>query len=81
MSLLLVGIPVLSMAGFVLVVLGTIKKKGSWGINLGRRICPGCGGALPAIRKPANLSQAMWGGSTCLKCGVESDKWGNRVNG
>ena len=48
---------------------------------LGRRelTCPGCGSHMPRIRKPKNMRQAMWGGSTCAHCGTEMDKVGTAI--
>ncbi|HLW68320.1 MAG TPA: hypothetical protein VKS79_23590 [Gemmataceae bacterium] len=40
--------------------------------------CPNCGQPAPAVRKPANFQQALWGGNTCKECGCEYDKWGRR---
>jgi hypothetical protein len=37
---------------------------------------PRCGTVLPAIRRPANVRQFMWGGWTCKQCSAEFDKWG-----
>lgn len=58
------------------------RARGSrWGVNAdallpGRDLrCPHCGHALPRLRKPANLRQALWGGGTCRHCGREYDKW------
>lgn len=38
--------------------------------------CPACGEPCPRFRKPANRRQAMWGGWTCRKCGLELDRQG-----
>jgi predicted RNA-binding Zn-ribbon protein involved in translation (DUF1610 family) len=65
--------------GFILVVAGSIKRQGIWGINFKESKCPNCGQSLPFFRKPANRRQALYGGSTCQHCGIESDKWGNQV--
>lgn len=67
---------------FGLVVRDTIRKRGRWGVNvkgLAGMECPACGEELPAIRKPKNLNQTLWGGCTCPKCGCEIDKWGKKV--
>ena len=70
---------IIALAGFavaiVLIVRGSVRKN-HWGLNLSRIVCPACGAQAPAIRKPASLKQAMWGGWTCSKCGQEVDKWG-----
>jgi hypothetical protein len=42
--------------------------------------CPNCGEPAPAIRKPRNRRQRLWGGATCEECGVEYDKWGRPVD-
>lgn len=80
---------VVAAAGFVvfaasvaissLVVRDTIRGRGRWGVNLKRVVCPECGEPAPAIRKPQNLRQALWGGCTCSVCGTEYDKWGHPV--
>jgi hypothetical protein len=64
--------------GMFLVLYGTVAKN-RWGINLEPVSCPRCGTILPKLREPGSLRQAMWGGSTCPKCGVEVDKWGRKV--
>ena len=62
--------------GMLLVVYGTVVKN-RWGVNLEPAPqCPSCHAPKPLIRKPANFSQALWGGSTCKVCGLETDKWG-----
>lgn len=43
------------------------------------RACPQCAARLPKFRKPANRSQAMWGGTTCPACGCESDRKGKKI--
>lgn len=73
---LILVIPLAAVLGIVLLVKGT-KEKSQFGINFTPpSACPKCGEPLPAIRAPTNLRQAMWGGWTCAKCGVELDKWG-----
>lgn len=62
------------------VVLVVVLARGSaektkFGVNLAMPVCPVCGEALPALRKPANARQGLWGGCTCAKCGAELDKW------
>ena len=37
--------------------------------------CPNCSARVPAVRRPKNLRQALWGGFTCSNCGKEYDKW------
>jgi hypothetical protein len=41
--------------------------------------CPGCGAALPKVRLPWSLRQALRGGHTCPACGCEIDAWGHRI--
>ena len=43
------------------------------------RKCPRCAAPLPKLRKPANKSQAMWGGTTCPACGCECDRKGKKI--
>lgn len=69
---------VLVAAGLGLVVLGTIRRAGRWGINLRRVTCPRCAQPVSAIRAPKTLSQGMWGGATC-RCGCVMDKWGREL--
>ena len=64
----------------LLVLMGSIRQKGRWGINLNPTLCcPKCGEDLKMIRKPTSFRQAAWGGNTCPKCGCEIDKWGIEV--
>ena len=64
--------------GLVLVAAGTVRKN-RWGINLDPTPCPSCNALIPQVRTPRSLKQALWGGSTCQRCGTESDKWGRRI--
>ena len=41
--------------------------------------CGGCGAALPAVRVPRGLRQALWGGWCCPGCGLEVDRRGQPV--
>lgn len=65
--------------GFAIIVVGTINRKGKMGINTSKVSCPKCGNPMPAIRTPKNIRQFLWGGSTCVTCGCETDKWGKVV--
>jgi hypothetical protein len=65
--------------GAVLVIRDTVRKRGRWGINLRPVRCPECDEPAPAIRRPKNRRQALWGGCTCEQCGTEYDKWGRPV--
>ncbi len=49
-------------AAFVMVFLVFVRKPAK---------CEKCGAEQPKFRKPANASQAMWGGYTCAGCGSE----------
>jgi predicted RNA-binding Zn-ribbon protein involved in translation (DUF1610 family) len=69
---------ILLAVGAVLVLVGTVVKN-RWGINVEPLRCPNCGDLLGRVRIPKNLSQTLWGGNTCDKCGVEVDKWGRPV--
>ena len=53
------------------------KTKGRWGIGSLSPACPRCGTSMPAIRRPASIAEAMWGGWTCPKCGCKVDKFGH----
>lgn len=67
----------------VLVAVWLLQSK-NWKIGDGLKIglnlssdlkCPACGDPFPALRRPKNFRQVMWGGWTCEKCGSEFDKW------
>jgi hypothetical protein len=49
------------------------------GLAMPRRKCPDCGDLFPRLRKPANRRQALWGGSTCARCGCEVDRRGRKI--
>jgi hypothetical protein len=66
--------------GLVLVIRDTLRRRGNWGINIKQVYCPLCGQPAPAARVPKNWRQALWGGYTCAKCGLEYDKWGRAVD-
>lgn len=69
--------------GIVLLFLLSLIKKDSkyskFGINLSRVYCPNCNKKQPIVRKPANERQALYGGYTCKKCGIEMDKYGTEI--
>ena len=44
-----------------------------------RRKCPECGAYLPKFRKPQSKEQALRGGTTCLNCGCEVDRKGEKL--
>jgi hypothetical protein len=59
---------------------GQIGAGSRWGLNLKRnQKCPSCTAAVPGVRMPKNLRQALWGGFTCSCCRVEYDKWLNPI--
>jgi len=64
--------------GGAIVIYGTLVKNG-WGINPCGVSCPGCGAALPQVRRPQSIRQVMWGGWVCPNCGVQADKWGREI--
>ena len=75
-SLLVIIIGVVLMA----IIIKKWPRSGKMGINLKTVYCPQCGAKAPAMRKPANLRQALWGGWTCSQCGCEFDKYGNEIS-
>jgi len=44
---------------------------------MGSRNCPNCGARMPIVRMPHNPRELLVGGSTCQRCGVETDRKGN----
>jgi hypothetical protein len=81
MPILFIVVPLgLLLAVFTLVVISTIRRKGRFGINLQKVLCPKCGSAAPAIRQSANLSQTLWGGWSCPQCGIEIDNGETKLN-
>ena len=75
---LVLAVFLLGTVGLIWILVGTVRKSRA-GINLNRITCPRCGVPQPAIRKPKNLRQFLWGGNTCPQCGLEMDKWGRAV--
>ena len=67
----------------VILTILTFIKKGSkhsdFGINLKRNYCSNCNEKQPIVRTPANLKEALFGGSTCKKCGTKMDKYGEEI--
>ena len=49
------------------------------GLLIPHRSCPDCGDPFPRFRKPANRSQAQWGGATCARCACEVDRRGWKI--
>jgi len=77
-SLVIIGLVV---GLFFLIILGTLRRKGRWGINLDIPECPNCGTSIKSqVRVPKSTRQALWGGWTCPKCYIEIDKWGNQIS-
>jgi hypothetical protein len=64
--------------GGILVMVGTVRRN-RWGINTAPVNCPQCKQSMSQVRKPKSLSQLMWGGGICEKCGCEMDKWGRAL--
>jgi hypothetical protein len=57
-----------------------IRDGTKMGMNLSADLkCPNCGTPPPAIRRPKNFRQFMWGGWTCGSCQKEFDKWAKPV--
>ena len=74
----------LIIAGVILVgaVIGLIvasKNRSKFGINLKRVYCPVCNAKQPIIRMPKNSDQFLYGGTTCLGCGANLDKYGRLI--
>ncbi len=44
------------------------------------RGCPRCGAPLPAVRKPANMRQMLFGGWSCPHCKAEVDSSGRLLS-
>ena len=55
------------------------KNKSKYGVNLKRVYCPVCHTKQPVVRMPANFSQALYGGTTCLNCHANLDKYGDVI--
>jgi len=62
---------------FIIYLRQASKKQSKYGINLKAVYCANCNMKQPFIRIPKNLSQTLYGGTTCSKCGTELDKYGN----
>jgi hypothetical protein len=73
---------------FAVIVIGAVGSLVMWGIGLGKPTpgtggglkCQVCGESPPAVRKPANRRQMLWGGWTCRGCGYELDRAGRKVS-
>lgn len=64
---------------FIVFLIQAGKRQSTLGINLKRVKCPVCGTPQPMIRMPKNFGHAMYGGTTCPKCGINLDKYGNII--
>jgi hypothetical protein len=62
-----------------MVLIGSIRQRGRFGINADIPNCPRCGERVAVVRAPQSISQFLWGGFTC-KCGCEMDKWGKPIS-
>lgn len=74
-------ISILSILAFIAIVsllTYSTKNKTKLGINVAQATCPECNIIQPKVRKPQNLKQILWGGSTCT-CGCELDKYGRKT--
>lgn len=75
---------VVKIAGLLMLAiygLGTmLSSGGKLGVNLKRASCPECGRTAPAVREPASMRQAVWGGWTCQSCGTQLDKCGHVIS-
>jgi hypothetical protein len=56
------------------------KNKSKLGINLKRVYCPVCNTRQPVLRLPKNINQALVGGTTCVKCHTQLDKYGRIIS-
>jgi hypothetical protein len=65
-------------AGLAVAAVGLTQHR-PWQKLGSRLVCPKCGTDVPAYRKPMSWRQVLWGGWTCLKCGCDSDRHGNRI--
>lgn len=67
---MIIGGIVGGVVGLLIMVIGLMQTP---------KECPDCGEPVPAVRKPANSREAMWGGWTCPECGCEIDRKGRRI--
>jgi hypothetical protein len=70
------GIALVAAAAFL--IHGTANKN-EFGVNLNPSQCPRCRRAMPSVRVPKSLNQALWGGWTCPNCSCQMDKWGREI--
>lgn len=59
-----------------LVFRDTIRRRGMWGYNFKRIVCPHCGTRLRRELRFFTWNQWMWGGWTCHECGIELSQYG-----
>ncbi len=57
---LIVGFLVL--IAVALVLIGTVRRKGRFGINTDIPFCPRCGEKVSAVRVPQSMNHFLWGG-------------------
>lgn len=43
-----------------------------------RRKCPSCSAAIPRVRVPSSIKEALFGGSVCKACGTRVNRAGQR---
>ncbi|WP_343532972.1 hypothetical protein [Pedobacter sp.] len=75
----LYGLYAVILIWFIIYIRKASKNQAKNGINLKTVYCPNCNEKQPFIRLPKNISQALYGGTTCPKCGTELDKYGNII--
>ena len=73
------GLYAISLFGFIIYFSQATKKQSKNGINLKTIYCPNCNTKQPFLRLPKNISQTLYGGIICPKCGKELDKYGNII--
>jgi len=59
-----------------LVLRDTIRRRGIWGINFKRIVCPQCGTRLRRGITFPNFKEYAYGGWTCHECGIELSQYG-----
>lgn len=72
-------LPAIIVIACVIFLVRASKNKSKFGVNLKRVYCPVCHTKQPMIRMPANLNQALFGGTTCPKCHAKLDKYGDVI--
>lgn len=54
----------------------TIRRRGMYGINFRRIVCPQCGTRLRRGITNPDWKELCYGGWTCHECGIELSQWG-----